>query len=312
MYYPLFRGKRFDYLAIREALPKLVTNGKIIPIIEPVKASHDDLHAFLKAVNGKIKHAVLINPTVGPLKKLGNSISPVIAPYLVPGNDLIPGFNVGPITTQAQVTAFLAAYPNRQILLLFSALPTWMQFLSQALRALPTPPILVFADNGRIPASHLTTFAGLNLVLLRDCFQRHARNDLYPNTTPFGNLHQTYLQMGYQGFGDYLIVGASYRTGGIAYSVTIHLTEECPIAGGPIIVNHFKSTSPSGRGNTSKKVGEALSALVTYVSAKPASFTYSQACVEFQTYQANNHSPGLSIVKKLSLRHHLELMDTLV
>lgn len=311
MYYPLLRGKLNELLAIREALPKLHANGRICPIIEPVASRTSGLAACLTAIKGQIPHVVLVNPSVGKLKRPPGAVGPVIAPFLVAGNGLIPGFNVGKTTTLPQLNAFLTTYGNRKVMLLICDPPAWFATPPAALRALPVPPILAFVD-GKVPITHVTTFAGFDLALIRDGFQRKDRNDLYPRVSQFGDLHLTYAAAGYQGFGDYSIVGFTFRdSGGPAKTVTIHLTEDMP-ARGPIIVNHFKSTVATAASDTAAKFQEALSYLVVYLNANPRFLTYSTACAEFVALHGRRHFPQLGPVKKLSVRHHLELMETLV
>ena len=46
MYFPYLRGRQFELIAIREMIEKNLINDKVIPIIEPVKASS----TFLKTI----------------------------------------------------------------------------------------------------------------------------------------------------------------------------------------------------------------------------------------------------------------------
>ena len=311
MYYPLLRGKLNELLAIRETLPKLHANGRICPIIEPVTSGTSRLVACLTAIKGQIPHVVLVNPSVGKLKRPAGAVDPLIAPFLVAGNNLIPGFNIGKTTTLPQLNSFLNTYRNRKVMLLFCDPPAWFASLPAALRSLPVSPILAFVD-GKVPITHVATFAGFDLALIRDGFQRKDRNDLYPRVSQFGDLHLTYAAAGYQGFGDYSIVGFTFRDGGgPAKTVTIHLTEDMP-ARGPIIVNHFKSTSVTATSDTAGKFQEALNYLVAHLRASPRFLTYSTACAEFVGLHGRRHFPQLGPVKKLSMKHHLELMETLV
>lgn len=310
MYYPLFRGKRFELMAIRDALPKLQTNGKICPIIEPVNPGTGDMVTCLTALQGKIRHAVLVNPGVGKIKKHPNVAANLIAPFLTATNDLIPAFNVASNTTARQLNAFLTLYQTRRVMLLFGGTPPWINALPAHLAKVQPSPILVFI-NGKEPAGHQAMFQGFDLVLLKDGFHRHQTNAQYPPVTAFSDLHRTYQASGYQGFGDYSIVGFTHRDGGgQAQTVTLHLTEERPIPG-PVVTNHFKSIGNTV-GNDAGKFLQALNLLVAHVNANPASFTYSLACAEFIALHAARHYPGLGTAKRLSVRHHLELMETLV
>ncbi|WP_368752668.1 sce7725 family protein [Klebsiella pneumoniae] len=49
MYYPYFRGKQFELIAIRETAETMARAG-FIPIIEPVKETLNGLEKTLKAI----------------------------------------------------------------------------------------------------------------------------------------------------------------------------------------------------------------------------------------------------------------------
>ena len=77
MYFPILRGRQFELLALRECVNKSLLSNKIIPIVEPVKASS----TYTKTVDSFIKAgkpiAVIRNPQVGSwikdLKKESNA-----------------------------------------------------------------------------------------------------------------------------------------------------------------------------------------------------------------------------------------------
>lgn len=43
MYYPLLRARQFELIALRELALEQATQGMIIPILEPVKETHNNL-----------------------------------------------------------------------------------------------------------------------------------------------------------------------------------------------------------------------------------------------------------------------------
>lgn len=73
MYFPYLRGRQFELIAIREMIEKNLINDKVIPIIEPVKASS----TFLKTIEVSKEHdkalAIIVNPKVGNfIKEISN------------------------------------------------------------------------------------------------------------------------------------------------------------------------------------------------------------------------------------------------
>ncbi|WP_234357958.1 sce7725 family protein, partial [Pectobacterium versatile] len=65
MYYPYFRGKQFELIAIRETAGTMAQAG-FIPIIEPVKETLNGLEKTLKAIcEAEGKAIVIVNPSYG-------------------------------------------------------------------------------------------------------------------------------------------------------------------------------------------------------------------------------------------------------
>ena len=65
MYYPYFRGKQYDLIAIRENAD-LLAKSNFVPIIEPVKEALNGLNKVIEAVlaaNGEI--VLIVNPQNG-------------------------------------------------------------------------------------------------------------------------------------------------------------------------------------------------------------------------------------------------------
>jgi hypothetical protein len=311
MYYPYFRGRRVELLALRDVVSKLVVKKRVCPIIEPVMAKTGDLKTFLDSAKGQHPHIILTNPAVGELMGQSAAIEALIAPYLAtPGNELFPGFIVGPTTTMAEVNAFLTTHKKHQTAFVFSRPNPALPGLAAKIQAATIPPILVFIK-GKVSPSFILSFGALRKVLVRSGFIAQDKNALYPQLDFYSDLHRTYAAAGFHGFGDFTIVEDVYNPGGgPAHAVAIHLTELN--AKGEIDANHFVSNRTTGTVDTAGKFMEALTKLVAHVRAHPRSFTYSLACGEFRTLHTTQHFPGLATVKRLSIRHHLELMESIV
>ncbi len=65
MYYPYFRGKQFELIAIRESADLIASSG-FVPIIEPVRESLSGLEKALGALaDAGAQAVVVINPRHG-------------------------------------------------------------------------------------------------------------------------------------------------------------------------------------------------------------------------------------------------------
>ncbi|MCX9472252.1 sce7725 family protein, partial [Vibrio cholerae] len=75
MYYPYFRGKQFELIAIRE-MAQLLADNNFIPVIEPVRESLNGLKRALEAINeAGGKAIVIVNPYYGDHQDNGANIS---------------------------------------------------------------------------------------------------------------------------------------------------------------------------------------------------------------------------------------------
>lgn len=62
MYFPILRGRQFELLALRECINKKILSDRIIPIIEPVKASSTYTKTIDAFIEAKHPIAVVRNP----------------------------------------------------------------------------------------------------------------------------------------------------------------------------------------------------------------------------------------------------------
>ncbi|MBG0765379.1 MAG: sce7725 family protein, partial [Tissierellales bacterium] len=153
-------------------------------------------------------------------------------------------------------------------------------------------------------------FNNFDCILIRDGFRRRTRNADYPASEYFSDLHKTYQSEGYYGFGDFSIVGDNFSSGGPAYAVAIHLTYLKE--NGDIWINHFISDRTERPVDPGGKFLEALRKLVAFLDKYPIIIKNSQACQEFKGLFSAQRYPGLGYVKKLSMKHHIELMNFLL
>lgn len=84
MYFPYFRGRQYELLALKELATKKLISSAIVPIIEPVKiipALNNSLSAFQDA---SLPVALVINPNVGDLTDEPQIINQLLEKYLSP------------------------------------------------------------------------------------------------------------------------------------------------------------------------------------------------------------------------------------
>ncbi len=139
-------------------------------------------------------------------------------------------------------------------------------------------------------------------VLIRDGFIK-VKNSAYPPDEPFSDLHLTYKDEGVTGFGDFLIVGDDYAEGGgPAYAVAIHVTYFKK--NNDMNVRHFLSDRTNSPADPAGKFFEALKKLHDSI----VDLDLTEALEEYNELYKKAHFPGLGVIKKLSMKHHVQLM----
>ncbi|MHB8988819.1 MAG: sce7725 family protein [Desulfobulbia bacterium] len=306
MYYPYFRGKQYELIAIRENAERMF-QANIVPIIEPVKKNVAGLRRALEAlVEQNVRFVLIVNPQCGDLC----DINPALIIELA--NDTLRGyrnFSLGYIVNEGtllhDVVTFCKAAPH-PITIVHSGYQRGRE-LAKALNRLTNVVGHIFIEEycSKLYRKH---FKEKTRVLIRDGFIKRTNRE-HPEVEHFSDLHITYQEESVDGFGDFLIVGDAYSDGGgPAYAIAIHLTYIDADEDDDMFVKHYVSDRTRSPADPGGKFLEALQKLVEDVEKKNSKIYRSDAVNEYITCHKMEHYPGLGYVKKLSMQHHIELM----
>ncbi len=304
MYYPYFRGKQYDLIAIRENA-ELLAKSQFIPIIEPVKQTLNSLIRTIDTVREKGGELIIItNPVNGDHAEDPDSINSLLLNDLKDYKNIHIGVLLTEKMTISDAIGVYKPHDGRKIAFIHAGFSD-AKLLDEHIRNINLNCMHVFieAKCGKLYRRHLIGQPG---VLLRDGFQKRA-NRAHPPMEFFSDLHLIFKEEGMSGFGDFLIVGDEFsETGGPAYAVAIHITFIKRDKDDEMHIHHFKSdrfdtpTDPAG------KFAEALLKLTAEVG-KPNTFILkTKAIKELLKLHSEGHFPGLGYVKKLSMQHHIE------
>jgi hypothetical protein len=306
MYFPYLRGKQNEVLALRELAPLLAQSRHVTPILEPVrKGRGDNGLRQIAQIAASIPLIVIDNPERGDF----DSDSRPIRQLLSASPQSTPGLIVNSRTTAAQVSAFFSRYPNRMLMMChFGSVPD-PEAIARLQEKSGVVAYNVFLE-GRSSRRYIEGFDQGASVLLADPFERRAKNVDYPPHEFFSDLHKRYEEEGFAGFGDFLIVGNHYAEGGgAAHAVAIHLTNR--EGAGDIWIRHFVSDRTRGTADTPGKFLEALKKTARFIRSAE-NWYRTEGCQEFLDLEKRQHFPGLGFVKKISMKHHIELMQRLL
>ncbi|WLG45221.1 sce7725 family protein [Pseudomonas sp. FP1740] len=306
MYHPYFRGKQFDLLTIKESAEILAKSG-FISIIEPVRESLSGLKRSIEALsNAGAIAALIVNPNYGDHTDSAEAIKKFVHEELDTHTNISVGILLTSTINTTEALSITSEFPNRPLYFIHSGFSE-PKALAESTGSLNRDIKHVFLEShcGKLYQKHFTDY---QRVLLRDGFKRQA-NRKYPDVEPFSDLHATFNDEGMNGFGDFLIVGDEYsESGGPAYAVAIHLTFIDPDMDDAMYTYHFKSDRQDTPTDPAGKFYEALVKLVAAVKEPNSKILRTSAVEEFLGLYDRKHFPGLGYIKKLSMKHHIEVL----
>jgi hypothetical protein len=304
MYYPFLRGRGEELLALRE-IADIITQKNITPIIEPVssfseariKSFSESGASFILTVNPR--NSDTFNPSVIHTK--------FITGFLSNNDNYWIGFIITKSTSQLDIERLIARYSTNEIVYIHMDEFRNPQWLLTTLRKAGNTGKNIFL-NGKTSVSYQISFNQLNCerVILNDAFQKKNRNADYPNTArPFSNIHLTFNSGGYDGFGDFTIVGNHLAEGGgKAHAVALHLTYLKPAG---MNIRHFVSKTTDDSKNVAGKFEEAHEDLCRFIKSEKIGNTKGA-----KEYLKLSHYPGLGMPKRFSIMHHIETYGNVV
>ena len=308
MYYPYLRGKQFELLLVRENVA-LIKENDIHPIIEPVNTNFKAIGRALNELNKlEVEYVLIINPKEGenPVRQ-DDILSKLYEVFIRDHKNVRMGYIVDAKSDIDSMTKVLDKYIEMPFSIIHYGYPNGKE-LAKILSGYENIQENIFIETyARKLYQKSIKRDSVKNILIRDGFKRQKKNALYPESEHFSDLPATYTDESMDDFGDFLIVGDDYsESGGPAWAVAIHLT----YIGNDdaMYIYHFVSDQTNSPTDPGGKFFEALSKLVAKVSEKNSPISKTEACKEFQALHRKGHYPGLGYVKKLSMKHHLELI----
>ncbi|MFI3297436.1 MAG: sce7725 family protein [bacterium] len=310
MYLPYLRGKQFELIALREFSAICQDCTKITPIIEPVKSTYNSLNLAVDTlIKNKLKFALVLNPNDGDFRSCYANILDEL-PQLKTNTDCYtPAFlvtkngvaNIAKIITEEDLHDVMLIFKesididNTQIINLISH-DNIQYIVSEDTNSRLT--------NRRIKAT------GKHIIRLDDKFNEQKKNSDYLNILEelFTDEHNYFkAEGGYYGFSDYTVLPKNFVDGGMRpYAIAIHLTYKKN--DDEVWIKHFVSDTNDTPANIQGKFAEASEKAKSFFlpRTKTAAIEELIAMVDAERY------PGLGVVKKISIRNHIELMNNIL
>ncbi len=308
MYYPYLYGKQFELIALREFSNRNSDNNKIVPIIEPVKTSFNGLTKAIEVMcANNLRFAIVLNPHEGDFKRVPMNILPKVSVLSENASKWIPAFVYD--NNRDYIKAYVHQNHLHDIMIIFKYEVEMDGGLQGFLSDVKIKYLVNGCPNARFFSRHLKGMGDKLNIRLDDCFKEQKRNVDYLNIEDekFTEEHKYYQEDGYAGFSDYTVLPKEFVDGGmLPYAIAIHLTYPKTID--EIYVHHFVSDTNDDATNIQKKFFEATTKVVNFFSNHDKTLAIS----ELTSLLDEGRFPGLGFIKKLSIRSHLELMNSII
>jgi len=304
MYFPYLRGRQFELIALRELVEMSLIGENVIPIVEPVKMSSTLVKTLSVFCENDRRIALILNPQVGSFeldkkeekngKNYDKFIETTKSKCVIPTHLMVED-------SSRIISEWAHLGINRADEIIICTDEDFLDTYSECFTK-ESPIYTLIPDE-----SEYRREIHNKRVMLADKFKKQSRNTDYAKKEdePFSNDHLYYKADGYVGFSDYSVIGHDYSDSGFApYAVAIHIVYFD--ANEKLRVKHFVSDTNDDIHDPAAKFSEAVGKLVMWNQTEKLKTYGIQQLTEMNN---NENYPGLGVVKKLSLMHHLELMN---
>lgn len=315
MYFPYLRGRQNELLCLRELLGAGKLGEKIIPIIEPVRFNSTLFITLTQFVEMNRSIIVIANPKVGSFnkeytdmkKKIGEereeakkeNLQKTLDRYIEILND--NHIQKAYIVDKKIITEILNGNKNADKLILINFEEGNYQYYEEYGELLDARVTLIPKDED------FKDEVDGEIVVLEDGYIKAKRNVDYIESPDdfFSRNHVVYKKRGYMGFSDFSMVGNEFEEKGFApLAIAVHIMYFGKKS--ELRVHHFVSESNASISDPARKFEEAMDNLLSWeyfdIIPKTMGLNKLVECYNMGKF------PGLGVIKKYSLMHHIEMM----
>lgn len=316
MYYPYLRGRQNELLCLRELLENGKLGKKIVPVIEPVRFSSTFFSTLSKFIEMNRDVIVIQNPKVGKFdkeftemrakteregdtdkkKKLQETLE--VYMEILKNEHILAGY----INDAEMVSEFLKKNKDIEDAIVINRELGNYEYYDEYGEELVAK--LTFIPNDMDFKDDVSG----EVAVIEDGYKKAKRNIDYLEQPDeiFSRNHVVYKKRGYCGFCDYSIVGSEYEESGFApLAIAIHLVY---FGKKDVLrIHHFVSESNENISDPARKFEEAMNHLVDWENFDVIPKT--TGLNNLLSYYYHGRFPGLGVIKKYSLMHHLEIIN---
>ena len=295
-------------LALSETTNLLARNS-FTPIIESNPQRNTSLAYTIERLNeSKVYPIVLLNPRNNTNGKNELNVSNFLTQF-GESNEYTLGVRLDPSICPQKVLETCRKFRKNKIALIHAGFKDSKGFTDEV-KSIPNIDTNIFID-GDCGKMYIDKYSSYDKnVLIRDGLKK--RNDYYnfPDSKFFSDLHITYQDQKFMGFGDFLNVGRENPR--INYPIedySIRLTYFEKNYDNAMYVYHFtsdKDVKPRARG---AMFLNALKKMIKAVDSSDSEITNTSAIERFRDLSEEEFYPVEGLIRQLLLTHHIETLS---
>lgn len=302
MYFPYLRARQFELITLRELVLEDAIQGRVVPVIEPVKEGFSNLNLAHKVFQEKnFSPYLIVNPFVGEMP----GDTDTFLQYMSQLDDckFRPAFHYS--DNAEYITSQIEGYNLQDCLLVcLDSFANVDQF--KTVCEIPKISHIMLLDPHKYRSlDRFIKGLGKTYIRLDDVFEKQAKNADFLSIAAhkFSEENLFYKEDNYQGFADFTVLPREYVDGGSTpRAVVIHLTYINKEADKQIWIRHFTSETNDSIANVQGKFAEAAEKALNFCKDLPL---HNSAIEELNDYYISGRYPGLGTVKKISIKNHL-------
>ena len=339
MYFPYIKGRQYELFALRELAMERLLGSRVIPVVEPVKITSTFTNMVQMFIDNHLPIALVVNPADGEASSraaagmafgaaAGMVVLPVVGAIVgaalgaavgaaidsaedatvdrvlasISGSGtVIPSVIIGKDTAGTVKTLTSKGISKSDVLTILTnrdSLGIYQVFFDDA-----PPKFAMLPDDRRISRT-----VRASKIIFEDRIKKQGKDADFKKQDDefYSDDHLYFREEGFAGFSDYSVIGEdNAENGSDPNDIAIHIVYFA--SGGALRVKHFTSDSDSDKKDAAGQYYEAVTKLKRwYGDGKSGQCT--TALATFLTHAENGYYPGMLIVKKLSIMHHLELV----
>ncbi|MFN4313457.1 MAG: sce7725 family protein [Chitinophagaceae bacterium] len=302
MYFPYLRARQFELITLRELAAEGILQGKVVPVLEPIKESFNNLNLAHRIFQESDFSAYLImNPFEGEIPGDTDIFLTYVAG--LENSKFLPAFHYSDNAEYISNSIIQNNFTNCLIISLdnFSNEDGFKELCQMP----QVSHVMLFDPNKYRSLDRFIKTLGKFYIRLDDVFEKQQKNADFLNIAAhkFSEEHLFYEEDKYQGFGDFTVLPKEFVDGGSTpRAVVIHLTYINPDADDQIWIRHFTSETNDSIANVQGKFAEAAGKAIAFCDDLPLD---NSAIAELREYYEYGKYPGLGTVKKISIKNHL-------